>query len=189
MTLCGDPRNGAADHWSCGCRGLSMRYLYLIAADLRGTVFDGCDFTKAELRGALIEGARFVEANFYKADLSECSGEGADFTGARLVGAEFYRSELAGSVWSGAWINASWMHETDLRGADLRGVWFGPDDRAGRTKLASARIGGADVRGAGGWVEGSADVGPPGEPRVLVGDELAAWFAEQGAPEVRVGNV
>ncbi len=24
-----------------------MRYLYLVAADLRGTVFDVCDFTKA----------------------------------------------------------------------------------------------------------------------------------------------
>ncbi|MFE9642200.1 pentapeptide repeat-containing protein [Nocardiopsis alba] len=141
MTLCGDPGNGTADLWSCGCRGLSMRYRYLIAEDLRGTVFDGCDFTKAELQGSLIEGARFVEANFYKACLSECSGEGADFTGARLVGAEFYRSELAGSVWSGAWINASWMHETDLRGADLRGVWFGPDDRAGRTRFVSTRIG------------------------------------------------
>lgn len=168
--------------------GISMKSLYFISTDMRDCLFDGCDFSNSELRGAFVNSASFVESNFYKVDFSECSGEAAVFTRASLVGADFYECELAGSIFRDAFLNGSSMHGTDLRRADLRGAWFGPRDVAGWTTMSSTKLADCDVTDAGGCIKGSADIGPPGEPCVVIGEELSAWFTQRGAPAVEIIN-
>lgn len=168
--------------------GIPMRYLYFIQADLRDCVFSGCDFSNSELSAAVLNNSRFVGANFHKADLSECEARGVDFSKALFVGARFYRSEIVDSCFGEAYLNAVWMHETDLRGSDLAGVWFGPGGASGTAVLKEAKLLGCRVAGAGGWVRGTVDVGTESEPRILHGPELAEWFQENGAPEVRIAD-
>jgi uncharacterized protein YjbI with pentapeptide repeats len=165
-----------------------MRYLHLIQTDLRECVFSGCDFSKSELSGAVLNGSKFVEANFYKADLLECEAREADFTRASFVGAKFYRAELAGSYFVGSHLNAAWMHGTDLRGSDLSGAWFGPGEPSGTTVFKEARVLGCRVAGSGGWVKGTVDIGTEDEPRIIGGSELARWFQENGAPDVKIAD-
>ena len=76
----------------------------------------------------------------------------------------------------------------DLRGADLRGIRFGPGGPGGCAGLVATHLHDCRVAGDGGWVRGTADVGPAGRPRVLGGAELAAWFAGHGAPDVEVAE-
>ncbi|WP_370010685.1 pentapeptide repeat-containing protein [Nocardiopsis sp. LDBS0036] len=166
--------------------GTPMRYLCFVQADLSGSVFNGCDFSKSELSAAVLNNSKFVGASFRKADLSECEARGTDFTKASFVGAKFYRSEIFGSCFREAYLNAAWMHETDLRGSDLSSVWLGPGEASGTTVFKEAKVLGCTVTGAGGWVRGTVDVGTESEPRIIGGPELVEWFRDNGAPDVRV---
>ncbi|PDP85626.1 hypothetical protein CQJ94_21610 [Glycomyces fuscus] len=165
-----------------------MAYLDFIQTDLSDCVFDGCDFSKSELSAAVLSNSKFIGSNFRKADLSECEARGADFTRASFVGAKFYRAEIFGSCFREAHLNAAWMYETDLRESDLSGVWFGPGGASGTAVLKEAKVLGCRVAGAGGWVRGTVDVGTESEPRVIGGPELAEWFQDNGAPDVRIAD-
>lgn len=168
--------------------GIPMRYLYFLQTDLSDCVFNGCDFSKAELSAATLNSSKFVEANFLKADLSECEARETDFTRASLIGAKFYRAEIVGSCFREAYLNAAWMHETDLRESDLSGVWFGPGEASGTTVFKETKVLGCRVVGAGGWVRGTADVGTKSKPHVIRGTELAEWFQDNGAPDVKIAD-
>lgn len=165
-----------------------MAYLHFIQTDLSGCAFNGCDFSKSELSAAVLNNSKFIGANFRKADLSECEARGTDFTRASFVGTKFYRAEIVGSCFRGAHLNAAWMHEADLRGSDLSGVWFGPGGDSGTAVLKEAKVLGCGVAGAGGWVRGTVDVGTESEPRVIGGRKLAEWFRDNGAPDVRIAD-
>ena len=168
--------------------GVPMKYLYIIQADLRNCNFNECDFSKSDLSASTLNASKFVNANFRKADLSECEAQETDFTRASFVGAKFYRTEIFGSCLKEAYLNASWLHETDLRESDLSGVWFGPGGKSGTTTFKETKVHAIKVAGAGGWVEGTVDIGTEGEPHIIRGTELAQWFQENGASEVRVAD-
>ena len=176
----------AMDFRGSDLSGLPLAYLYLIQTDLSNCIFNGCDFSKSELSGATLNASSFVGANFRKADLGECEAQKADFTRASFVGASFYRTEIFGSCLRGAYLNAAWLYETDLRDSDLSGVWFGPGEASGTTVFKEARVRGVKVTGAGGWVKGTVDVGTESGPHLVGGPELAQWFQDNGAPDVRV---
>ena len=168
--------------------GIRMKYLYFIQADLRNCVFNECDFSNSDLSATNLSDSKFIGSNFRKADLSECDAREADFTRASFVGAKFYCSEMIGARFEEAHLNAAWMHETDLRESNLSGVWFGPGGTSGSTVFKEARILGCRVAGAGGWVKGSVDIGTEGEPHIISGPELATWFQDNGAPDVKVAD-
>jgi uncharacterized protein YjbI with pentapeptide repeats len=83
----------------------------------------------------------------------------------------------------GALLGNVWMPGADLRGADLRGCVFGGDKSWSSFK--EARMSGSLLEGAHGYLAGPIDLGTDG-PRLLDGDQLRRWLAEQGAPQVEV---
>ncbi len=163
-------------------------YMFFTSADMSDCVFDRSDFAKSDLSGTDISNSSFVGATFRKTDFGGCVASDTDFADARFVGARFHRSELRGSRFFRAFLNGSWMYESDLREADLSEVWFGPEGVGGPTRFVSARLRGCAVAGAGGWVSGTIDVGTPESPHILSSAELAVWFADNGAPNVRVAD-
>jgi len=144
---------------------------YLVRATLSG----------ADLRQADLTGARLT-----KAEADECRADGATFRDADLFAVFFNRASLVGCDFRGATMNSVRLRRANLADADLRGaslfdVRFGDED--GPTVLTGSRLFGADVRKAWGSVVGPIDVGED-EPSLVDGEEMIAWFAAQGAPEV-----
>lgn len=176
----------AGDMRGADLSGFDMSWECLHQSDLRGCRFDRCDFTKAELPGARFEHASFRGAWLRRTDFSDGLGACADFSGARLIRAYLHGTELPGAVFRDTYTAGTSLDGADLRGADLRGIRFGPGGPNGSTSLGATRLHGCQVTGAEGRVHGTADVGPEGRPCVLGGRELAAWFAEHGAPDVLV---
>ena len=80
------------------------------------------------------------------------------------------------------------MHETDLCGSDLSGVWFGPGGTSGTTVFKEAKLLGCRIDGAGGWVKGTVDIGTESVPHVIGGLELVEWFQDNGAPGVKIAG-
>jgi hypothetical protein len=80
------------------------------------------------------------------------------------------------------------MYETDLCESDLSGVWFGPDGVRGTAVFKETKVLECGVAGAGGRVRGTVDAGTESESRVIGGPELAEWFQDNGAPDVRIAD-
>lgn len=155
----------------------------LVDANLAGVIMDdatlyGAWFHRVEASACSLRRARLQEAQFRKGQLS-----GAIFVGALLDDAEFYGASLANADFSETPIGDVWLQGADLRNANLRGCRLG--EWSSGMALRGARLGGARVEHAHGLVEGPIDVGVTSSD-VRDGQALTRWFAENGAPDVRV---
>ena len=172
-------------------RGADLRGLDFAAANMFGAVLAGVNLSgacliRATLNGADLRVADLSGADLTKAEADECIADGATFRDANLFAVFFNRASLVGCDFRGAAMNSVRLRRASLTGADLRGAIlfdarFGDEDSP--TVLTGARLSRADVRKAWGSVVGPIDVGED-EPSLVDGEEMIAWFAAQGAPEV-----
>jgi hypothetical protein len=169
-------------------RELDLSEAYLFNAVLTGVNLVGAYLVRATLNGADLRNADLTRAKLTKAEADECRADDAIFRDADLFAVDFTRARLVGCDFRGALMNSVRLLRTDLTGADLRGARLF-DARFGSermpTLLRRARLSEADVRTASGVVVGPIDVGTD-EPSLLNGEKMIAWFAAQGAPEVRL---
>lgn len=91
-------------------RGLSLQDAHLAGTSWVDAAFLGCDFT-----GVDFSGSDFTGATFYGCDFSD-----ADLNHARFEGAIFHDSER--TVFQGASLNNSVLHDAKMCGADLNGA-------------------------------------------------------------------
>jgi uncharacterized protein YjbI with pentapeptide repeats len=117
----------------------------LTRADLRGAKLDD-----AQLRGAALGGADLSGANLDRADLSEADARGARFYHAHAWESRWVRADLSGALLVGADLLGAIMHLADLRGADLRGANLWSADLArvysdASTQLAEANLGKVNI--------------------------------------------
>jgi uncharacterized protein YjbI with pentapeptide repeats len=169
--------------------GLDLSYAYLLGANLAGVSLVETNLVKATLIGADLRLANLTKADLYKAEANECIADGAVFRDAKLLGARFNRASLIECDLRGAELNSARLRGATLARADLRRAKV-PDARFGDdempTAIEGARMFGCDPLGAAGAVIGPVDVGED-EPALVDGDELLAWFAAHGAPNVTLG--
>ena len=142
-----------ADLRDADLRGADLQDANLIGADLRGANFDRAVFRDANLDGANLDGANLNGANLDGADLQDANLIGADLRGANLGRTNIWNLDLQDA--QDAYLRDlrdqdadlrdlynAYLHNADLRGADLRA-----DLRAGlRFDLRSANLDGADLR-------------------------------------------
>jgi hypothetical protein len=171
-------------------RGLDLGGAYLFNTVLAGVNLSGACLARATLSGADLRQANLSGATLTKAEADECRADGAIFRGADLFAVFFNRASLVGCDFRGAAMNSVRLRRANLTNADLReavvfDVRFG--DEGSPTILSGARLFGADVRKAWGSVVGPIDVGED-EPLLVDGEEMIAWFAAQGAPEVTLAR-
>lgn len=171
-------------------RGLDLGGAYLFNTVLAGVNLSGADLSGATLTGADLRRADLTGARLAKAEAEKCRAEGAIFRDADLFAVEFYYARLANADFRGATMTSvrlmgADLTDTDLRGAILVDARFGLEDTP--AVLSGVRLFGADVREARGSVVGPIDVGED-EPSLVDGEEMIAWFAAQGAPEVSLGR-
>jgi uncharacterized protein YjbI with pentapeptide repeats len=130
--------NVVADSPGVSFRGRDLRHANLAGSDLHGADFSAswlqdASFGEADLQGAIFRSFHIQRANFNSAVLQD-----ADFTSAVLEGATFDEANLQGAKLRSADLEgASFLGETDLRGADLSSAF-----------LNGARFGNVDLRGA-----------------------------------------
>jgi Uncharacterized low-complexity proteins len=171
-------------------RGLDLSEAYLFNTVLVGVNLSGAYLVKATLSGADLRQADLTGAKMTKAEADECRADGAIFRDADLFAVFFNRASLVGCDFRRAAMNSVRLRRANLTGADLRGailfdVRFGGDDAP--TVLTGARLFGADVRKARGSVVGPVDVGE-GNPSLVDGEDMIAWFAAHGASEVTLAR-
>lgn len=177
---------------------INGRGLDFTGADLSGLELTEAEFSEAVLNGvrlvgASLSGAWLLDADLRNADLSQCNlrkaeartcraqgatCRGADVQRADFDGADFRRADLSEIQFGGAWLS-----HADLRDANLRGCIFGRSSQV--TGFLEAKLAGCQVDGATGTVAGPIDVGAD-SPLLLNGTDLEHWFADRGAPLVRV---
>jgi Uncharacterized low-complexity proteins len=176
-------------------RGADLRRLDFAAAGMFGSILTGVNLSgaclvRATLNGADLRQADLTGAKLTKADAYQCQADGASFRDADLFAVDLTWAGLVGCDFRGAAMNSVRLRranlaDTDLRGAILFDARFG--DEEAPTVLSGARVFGADVRKAWGSVVGPIDVGED-EPSLVDGEEMIAWFAAQGAPEVTLAR-
>lgn len=169
-------------------RGADLTGLDLIGADfiesrLSGVRLVRADLARADLICADLSGADLTECLLHKTVGRACNARGTIFHGANLDRSEFDSADLRNADLSGVTFGRAFLDTTDLRGANLAGCKFG---QSYWTDLPEARLAGARVAGATGTVSGPVDISENDVPHLIDGDELRAWFASQGAPEVTV---
>ena len=181
----GEQLGGVLDFRGADLSGMRFERDFLWGSDFSGVVLDGADFYRAELVGALLDDASFREARLHRTQMGECEARRAVFRGANLLRVKATDAVLVDADFRGAWASGAAFWSSDLSGADLRWVRFGSGDSGEWADFRESRMAGCRVAGAEGCVVGPVDVGVEG-PRLIDGDELQAWFAGNGAPEVRV---
>jgi uncharacterized protein YjbI with pentapeptide repeats len=169
--------------------GLSLGGASFFNANIEGVSFRGAYMWKANLDGALASGADFSGADLRQTEFSHAVAKGALLDGANLAGVDMYVTDLRDS--SLRWTNfgGGRVVRCDLSGADLRGASFGRVALGGDgwvTDLAGAVMGGNALDDAFGVVSGPVNVGSRERPQLIDGADLAAWFAQQGAPKITV---
>ncbi|MAY44589.1 MAG: hypothetical protein CML65_04940, partial [Rhodobacteraceae bacterium] len=103
------------------------------------------DFTRADLRGAILDGADFSadmknqSMGLMRGVLRNAEADGASFRGARMMRADLEFASLRGADLSGADLSMATLGGADLTGADVAGAGFVDAD------LTSARL--RDLRG------------------------------------------
>lgn len=171
-------------------RGLDLSEAYLFNTVLVEVNLSGTGLVRATLNGADLRRADVTGAKLTKAEAYECQADGATFRDADLFAVDFLYASAVGCDFRGATMNSIRLLGADLTGADLRGASL-VDARFGLESspavLRGARLFGADVRIASGAVVGPIDVGED-DPSLVDGEEMVAWFAAQGAPEVVLGQ-
>ncbi|MFQ5935908.1 MAG: pentapeptide repeat-containing protein [Acidiferrobacterales bacterium] len=87
---------------------------------LASHVCNGCNLTKADLRGKQLRGVKLRWAVLDNADLRGTDLSGADLTGASLKDAQLANTNLQGAKLEGADLRGVDLTEVTLIGADLR---------------------------------------------------------------------
>jgi hypothetical protein len=103
-----------------------------ICGNLRGTTFNGCDFSGDNLYRVNFRGANLNDADFSDTNLSGAKFGGADLSGAFLGNADLSDADL----------HRASIALANLSGANLRGA------NLCETNLTNANLSGADVTGA-----------------------------------------
>lgn len=98
-----------------------------IGGNLRGTTFNSCDFSGANLYRVNFRGANLNDADFSDANLSSAKFGGADLSGAFLGNADLsnvdlHRASIALANLSGANLRGANLWETNLTNANLSGT-------------------------------------------------------------------
>ncbi|MDG4778083.1 pentapeptide repeat-containing protein [Micromonospora sp. WMMD961] len=167
---------------------LDLAGAYLANSRLAGVRFAEANLADANLANAEMQGADFSSADLAKATLVGCSAGQALFPSARLFSAQLDHAVLAGADLGRAILNSATLYQTDLRDADLELAslrWCTLGSTSMPTVLTGARMFGCQLDGAKGAVVGPVLV-DEGTSRSLGGVALEAWFAGQGAADVRV---
>ncbi|MFJ6021041.1 pentapeptide repeat-containing protein [Nocardiopsis alba] len=179
---------GFLDFRGADLRKFQLQWQFLWGSDFSGVRLDGADLYKAELVEALLHGASLQGANLHKADMSACEARRASFAGANLLNTDLSESDLREVDFKEAWAGGTLFFNSDLRGADFRRARFGTEKAGVWTDFSGAKIGGALFSGVEGTVLGPIDVGEKSR-NILDGLDLEKWFADQGAPEVKVRKI
>ena len=101
----------AIDEWR---KAYPAERLQLAGVDLRGSVFDGFNLSRAVLDGADLRGC-----SFRGTDLSECWMRRADLRDANLTRAVLHRANLAGADMRDADFSAAQMYRCVMRDAQV----------------------------------------------------------------------
>nr|KAJ0224559.1 hypothetical protein LSAT_V11C100022790 [Lactuca sativa] len=115
--------------------------------DAENTIFHNatlreCEFTGANLRGALLAGA-----NLQNACLVDCSFCGADLRSAHLQTADLTNANLEGANLEGANLKGAKLTNANLKGANLQRAYLRQVNLRG-THLEGAKLDGANMLGA-----------------------------------------
>ncbi|MYB39074.1 MAG: pentapeptide repeat-containing protein [Gammaproteobacteria bacterium] len=110
------------------------------AADLNGVTFDGCDFIDVGFRRAELTDARFHRCSFFRAE----PAASCDFSFANLRDATFERCDLTTAVMQNVRAFGLIMEGCVAGGIDFRGADF-TLGRAGAKGLASATFNGCNM--------------------------------------------
>ena len=113
------------------------------AANFVGATGEGSDFSGAKLVSTDFRQTKFGNVSFERADLSKANAHKAvfsapKFSNAKLVGASFRGAKMKGATFTDAD-----LAEADLRDADLENAKL-----AGAKNRSTAKLGGANLRGA-----------------------------------------
>ncbi|MEC3893522.1 pentapeptide repeat-containing protein [Nocardiopsis sp. LDBS1602] len=181
----GSELSGPYDFRGADLRKFQMQWQFLWGSNFSGVILDGADLYKAEMVEVVLREASLKDANLHKADISACEAQRASFAGANLLNTDLSESDLREADFKEVWAGGTLFFNSDLRGADFRRARFGTEKAGVWTDFSGAKIGGALFSGVEGTVLGPIDVGEKSRS-ILDGLDLEKWFADQGAPEVRV---
>ncbi|XP_010243737.1 PREDICTED: FH protein interacting protein FIP2 isoform X2 [Nelumbo nucifera] len=125
-----------------------LKNTFFSRANLQCAKFRGrCEFTAANLRGALLAGAGLQSANLQDACLIDCSLCGADLRSAHLQTADLTNANLEGANLEGANLKGAKLGGANLQGANLQRAYL-RDVNLRETHLEGAKLDGANLLGA-----------------------------------------
>ncbi|GJR56553.1 FH protein interacting protein FIP2 [Tanacetum coccineum] len=120
-----------------------LKNVFFSRANLHCAKFRGrCEFTGANLRGALLAGA-----NLQNACLIDCSFCGADLRSAHLQTADLTNANLEGANLEGANLKGAKLTNANLKGANLQRAYLRHVNLR-ETDLEGAKLDGANLLGA-----------------------------------------
>ena len=100
-------------------RGADLRWAYLKGGDLSGADLFGADLREADLRGAKLRVTNLRRANLSKACLCDADLYGAILSDSNLVGASFNRANLRYADLKYANLRGAHLYDAHLYGVDL----------------------------------------------------------------------
>lgn len=166
--------------------------------DLSGVALTDLDLDGVWFAECVLDDAVVRHTDLFSCKFAGCSMRRTDLAAGPLVKSEFVDSTLADARLDGANMLRVRADNTDFRGADLTGVTVtrmvarGCDLRGASLRNAKFRgttiyhgtlVGGADLTGTSGTINGSLhiNVGTLEAPHVLAAHEALAWMRDAGA--------
>lgn len=180
----GEELVGPRDFRGADLSGMLLQWLFLWSSDFTNVSLEYADLFKAQLVGSDLNGANFFEANLHRTDFSECEAKGASFSSSHALRANFRGADLSCANMKEINLVKANLRSANLTDADLTGAILGPSENESHTLLSGATLIGCKVEGARGRVRGPVYIDSLGGP--VDGEDLAAWFTRNGAPEVNV---
>ncbi|XP_010443100.1 PREDICTED: FH protein interacting protein FIP2 [Camelina sativa] len=121
-------------------------------ADAEGSIFHNailreCEFTSANLRGALLAGTNLQSANLQDTCLVDCSFCGANLGTAHLQNADLTNANLEGANLEGANLKGAKLKNANFKGANLQRAYLRHVNLR-EAHLEGANLGGANMTGA-----------------------------------------
>ena len=120
---------------------LSLAWITLRDADMRGMRAGRTNFTRARLDGAKLQDAILIEASLFRASLVGAHLEKANCGSAIASGADFSHAELQASIWVNARLDNANLDAADFSGANLSAARLAGSQ--GQPILDGARVIGA----------------------------------------------
>ncbi len=103
----------------CDFTGADLSGALLIGGELNGAIFDGADLSGARLSQSALVGASFVGANLQGAILNDADLSNADFSGANMSESRLLEASLENANLSGTNLTGSKFRQTNISGAVL----------------------------------------------------------------------